>query len=61
VVGSSPAIPFEAASSPPTARGGRLKDLDSTMLTTRHRSVATVREYVQRQTLHERGAGEALL
>ncbi len=31
------------------------------MLTTRHRSVATVREYVQRQTLHERGAGEALL
>ena len=41
------------------ARRGR--DLDSIMLTTRHRSVASVREYVQRETLHERAAGEGLL
>ncbi len=41
------------------ARRGR--DLDAIMVTTRHRSVVTVREYVQRETLHERGAGEGLL
>ncbi len=41
------------------ARRGR--DLDSIMVTTRHRSVATVREYVQRETIFERGAGEGLL
>jgi site-specific recombinase XerD len=44
-----------------TTAARRGKDLDSIMVTTRHRSVATVREYVQRETLHERGAGEGLL
>lgn len=41
------------------ARRGR--DLDSIMVTTRHRSVSTVRGYIERETLHERGAGEGLL
>jgi len=41
------------------ARRGR--DLDSIMVTTRHRSVAAVRGYIERETLHERGAGEGLL
>ena len=41
------------------ARRGR--DLDSIMVTTRHRSTATVREYVQRETIFERAAGEGLL
>jgi integrase len=41
------------------ARRGR--DLDSIMVTTRHRSERTVRGYIERETLHERGAGEGLL
>jgi integrase len=41
------------------ARRGR--DLDSIMVTTRHRSERTARGYIQRETLHERGAGEGLL
>lgn len=44
-----------------TTAARRGKDVDSIMRTTRHRSVATVREYIQRETLHERGAGEGLL
>jgi integrase len=41
------------------ARRGR--DLDSIMVTSRHRSVSTLREYIERETLFERGAGEGLL
>ena len=41
------------------ARRGR--DLDSIMVTTRHRSERVARGYIQRETLHERGAGEGLL
>ena len=41
------------------ARRGR--DLDSIMVTTRHRSVASVREYIERETIFERAAGEGLL
>jgi site-specific recombinase XerD len=37
------------------------KDLDSIMRTTRHRSERIARGYIQRETLHERGAGEGLL
>jgi site-specific recombinase XerD len=41
------------------ARRGR--DLDSIMVTTRHRSEKVARGYIERETLHERGAGEGLL
>lgn len=41
------------------ARRGR--DLDSIMVTSRHRSERVARGYIQRETLHERGAGEGLL
>ncbi|HEY5242559.1 MAG TPA: tyrosine-type recombinase/integrase, partial [Polyangiaceae bacterium] len=41
------------------ARRGR--DLDSIAVTSRHRSMETLRGYIQRETLHERGAGEGLL
>jgi site-specific recombinase XerD len=44
-----------------TTAARRGKDLDAIMVTTRHRSVATVREYVQRETIFERAAGEGLL
>lgn len=39
----------------------RGKDLDSIMRTSRHRSERVARGYIQRETLHERGAGEGLL
>jgi integrase len=41
------------------ARRGR--DLDSIMRTSRHRSVKVAREYIETETVHERGAGEGLL
>jgi integrase len=41
------------------ARRGR--DLDSIMVTSRHRSVSTLREYIERESIFERGAGEGLL
>ena len=37
------------------------KDLDSIMVTSRHKSERVARGYIQRETLHERGAGEGLL
>jgi integrase len=43
-----------------TAARGR-KDIDAIMVTSRHRSVASVREYIQRETIFERAAGEGLL
>jgi site-specific recombinase XerD len=39
----------------------RGRDVDSIMVTTRHRSERTVRGYVQRETIFERAAGEGLL
>ncbi len=44
-----------------TTAARRGKDLDSIMVTTRHRSTETLRGYIQRETLFERGAGEGLL
>lgn len=44
-----------------TTAARRGKDLDAIMVTTRHRSERTVREYVQRETIFERAAGEGLL
>ena len=44
-----------------TTAARRGKDLDSIMVTTRHRSERTVRGYVQRETIFERAAGEGLL
>ncbi len=44
-----------------TTAARRGKDLDSIMRTSRHRSERTARGYIQRETLHERGAGEGLL
>jgi integrase len=37
------------------------KDLDSIMRTSRHKSERVARGYIQRETLHTRGAGEGLL
>lgn len=34
---------------------------DSIAVTSRHRSMETLRGYIQRETIHERGAGEELL
>ncbi len=39
----------------------RGKDLDSIMRTSLHRSEKVARGYIERETLHERGAGEGLL
>jgi integrase len=44
-----------------TTAARRGKDLDSIMRTSRHRSDRVARGYIQRETLHERGAGEGLL
>jgi site-specific recombinase XerD len=44
-----------------TTAAARGKDLDSIMRTTRHRSERIARGYIQRATVHERGAGEGLL
>jgi site-specific recombinase XerD len=44
-----------------TTAARRGKDLDSIMVTSRHRSERVARGYIQRETLHERGAGEGLL
>ena len=44
-----------------TTAARRGKDLDSIMRTSRHRSERVARGYIQRETLHERGAGEGLL
>lgn len=44
-----------------TAAARRGRDIDAIMVTTRHRTLSTVREYVQRETMHERAAGEGLL
>ncbi len=44
-----------------TTAARRGKDLDSIMVTSRHKSERVARGYIQRETLHERGAGEGLL
>ena len=44
-----------------TTAARRGKDLDSIMVTTRHRSERVARAYIQRETIFERAAGEGLL
>jgi site-specific recombinase XerD len=44
-----------------TTAARRGKDLDSIMRTSRHKSERIARGYIERETLHERGAGEGLL
>jgi site-specific recombinase XerD len=44
-----------------TTAARRGKDLDSIMRTSRHKSERVARGYIERETLHERGAGEGLL
>jgi len=44
-----------------TTAARRGKDLDSIMKTSRHKSERVARGYIERETLHERGAGEGLL
>jgi integrase len=44
-----------------TTAARRGKDLDSIMVTSRHKSERVARGYIHRETLHERGAGEGLL
>jgi integrase len=44
-----------------TTAARRGKDLDSIMKTSRHKSERVARGYIERATVHERGAGEGLL
>jgi integrase len=44
-----------------TTAARRGKDLDSIMRTSRHKSERVARGYIERATVHERGAGEGLL